>query len=130
MYKIVKDKEQIIEKIKSAISAEEGAIVRLDYNDYNIILSGCAECQLLAMQGVRKSIVAEENAAMAECDASNVKKAVVRLATSKNVDLEYDEVMTILDALTAHYEGVDIIWGCVYDNRLYDDEASVMVLLG
>ncbi len=130
MYEIIKCREQIIEKIKSLINYDDGCFIRVDYNDYNAILSKDTECRLIAIQGARCNILSEMSVALTECDVFDVKNAVVRVATNKSADLEYDDAIALLSAIKSKYEDVNFIWGLAYDNRLLDDETSVLILLG
>ena len=87
-------------------------IITVDYADFERVLKGNNNCVLIDFEDDKAS------------------KAVLRIGYSADVEVQYEQVQSILRIINDAIPNVNLVWGYGIDDKLPDGHCSILLLIG
>lgn len=116
-----------LQKVAATIDAD---IIKVDFIDYEKVLQSNDDCTLIEFEDSIANITPRLQVEIAKVENDNVSEAVLRIGYSANVEVQFEQVQSILRVINDAMPNANLIWGYGVDSKLPDGHCSILLLIG
>lgn len=104
--------------------------IQISRIDFERILKTQNGCQLIAFSEAQPNVAKVLQRELNALNVGNRQNAVLRIGYSADVDVQFEQVQSILRVINDAIPNANIIWGYGIDNKLPDGHCSILLLIG
>lgn len=116
-----------LQKVSTAIDTD---LIRIDYTDYEKVLQSNDDCILIEFEDGIANITPRLQAEMTKVNPDKASKAVLRIGYSADIEVQYEQVQSILRVINDALPNANLVWGYGIDDKLPDGHCSILLLIG
>ena len=105
-------------------------VICINQNDIKSVLQQNEHPLLIWLQDDVTNIITRLQAEMAKTNPDNISNAVLRIGYSADVEVQYEQVQSILRIINDAIPNVNLVWGYGIDDKLPDGHCSILLLIG
>lgn len=117
-------------RLQRLLQPKQPDIIAVDYADFERVLQGNDNCSLIEFDGNLADILSRLQAEITKAIPDDASNAVLRIGHSAGVDVNFEQVQSILRVINDAIPDANLIWGYGIDNKLPDGHCSILLLIG
>lgn len=123
-------KQSTVRRLRQFLTSQQPDIIAVDYADFERVLQGNDNCSLIEFDGNLTGIVSRLRAELEEANFDKASNAVLHIGYSADVDVQFEQVQSILRIINDAIPNVNLVWGYGIDDKLPDGHCSILLLIG
>lgn len=104
--------------------------IYINHSDIENVLRQNRHPIIIDVQEKATKITNQLQAEIAKVNPDNASDAVLQIGYSADVDVQFEQVQSILRVINDAIPNANIIWGYGIDNKLPDGHCSILLLIG
>lgn len=117
-------------RLQRLLQPKQPDIIAVDYADFERVLQGKDNCALIELEDNATSITTRLQAEMAKTNPDNASNAVLQIGYSADIEVQFEQVQSILRVINDAIPDANLIWGYGIDDKLPDGHCSILLLIG
>lgn len=124
------DNTIIKHRLQYLLQPQQADIIIVDYADFERVLQGNDACALIELKENLVDITPRLQTEMAKVETGKASNAVLRIGYSVDVEVQFEQVQSILRVINDTIPNANLIWGYGIDDKLPDEHCSILLLIG
>lgn len=117
-------------RLQRLLQPKQPDIIAVDYADFERVLQGKDNCALIELEDNATSITTRLQAEITKAIPDDASNAILRIGYGAGVDVQFEQVQSILRVINDAIPNANIIWGYGIDDKLLDGHCSILLLIG
>lgn len=117
-------------RLQRLLQPKQPDIIAVDYADFERVLQGKDNCALIELEDNATSITTRLQAEITKAIPDDASNAILRIGHSAGVEMNFEQVQSILRVINDATPNVNLIWGYGIDDKLPDGHCSILLLIG
>ena len=105
-------------------------VICINLNDIKSVLQQNEHPLLIRIHDDVTNITPRLQAEMTKVNPDKASKAVLRIGYSADVEVQFEQVQSILRIINDAIPNVNLVWGYGIDDKLPDGHCSILLLIG
>ncbi len=123
-------KQRTVHRLRQFLTSKQPDIIAVDSTDFESVLQGNDNCSLIEFDGNLTGLVSRLQAELAEANLGKASNAVLRIGYSADVEVQFEQMQSILRVINDATPNANLIWGYGVDDKLPDGYCSILLLIG
>ena len=104
--------------------------IYINHSDIENVLQQNRHPVIIDVQEKATNIADRLQAEIAKANTDNASNAILRIGYSADVEVQYEQVQSILRIINDAIPNVNLVWGYGIDDKLPDGHCSILLLIG
>lgn len=124
------DNTIIKHRLQCLLKPQQTDIIAVDYADFERVMQGNGDCALIELEDNLTGIISRLQAENAKANPDNASNAILRIGYSADVEVQFEQVQSILRIINDAIPNVNLVWGYGIDDKLPNGHCSILLLIG
>lgn len=123
-------KQSTVHRLRQFLTSKQPDIIAVDYADFERVLQGNDNCSLIEFDDNLTDILSRLQAEITKAIPDDASNAVLRIGYSADIEVQFEQVQSILHIINDAIPNVNLVWGYGIDDKLPDGHCSILLLIG